>query len=540
MAVKTLGVGGDYTTFTAAIAGIATWDTLNVLDAGTYVEVAKLAAISKTVEFVNLSGGRVVIQTPVGQPIGSVSGGPVTVTWRGDFDFQIRKPGNISNEYHWLLSGTAGIDNKLVFDGCTFTSDYTTGMGQVVYQTAARSHEFRDCVVVGVYDCLATVGTGTCNNSIIDGLTVVGSVKHIIHGNTSGDLFGVFDHRRIFANVINGPYTAGGALLIDVTTSGLLTTSCMWGMDGLSYTEFSNGAIAIEKSVFTGSRVCGFAVFGGALTATTFRDCEFGGFSEEAVSASGAAMPGLVDYCGAGNGCPALCNIPGDLGANNQVSDPLFADYAAHDYHLLASSPRIDAGTVCIATVDPDGTAIPQGSSPDIGSYEYIDPTPPAVESADYMADVTIICTDLSGTPIPGFNSYDLFSAINDPLVTLAQIVLVSLFSDRVAGYDDELPAGQVWRRGWYADTADEKIGSRLWLEEGAAVTDDTIDKNRHYAEEALAHLTRDGLATSVEIEMEIVDSPYNPAEAMLVAEITARLDERRGVILKFPDLWGL
>ena len=538
MATKTLGTGGDYTTFAAAVAGIATWDKLNVITAGTYAEAAALPTISKTVEFVNLSGGKINILTPVGQPIGSVSGGPVTVTWTGDFDMQIRK-GGANIEYHWLLGGNAGVDNKLVFDGCTFTSDYTTGLTQVVYQTAARSHEFYDCTAVGVYDCLVTVGTGKCNTSVIDGLTVTGSVKYVVHGNTAGDLFGTFDHRRIFGNITNCPYNAGIAD-ISVTTSGLLTTSRMWGLDGMSYTQFGTGAIAVEKSVFTGSRAYGFAVFGTALTATTFRDCEFGGFSSHAVKASGAAMSNLVDYCGAGNGCPALCDIPGDLGAHNQISDPLFVDYAGHDYHLLAGSPRIDTGTACIATVDPDGNTIPSGGGYDIGTFELVPFVTPVTYDSEYTSGATIICTDLSGTPIPGYNPYDLFPAINDPLVSLAQIVLVSLFSDRVAGYDDELPAGQVDRRGWFADTAEEKTGSRLWLDEGAAVVDDTLDRNRRWVEESLAHLTRDGLATAVEIEMDIAESETNPAEAMLLTQITVRLDEDRGVILKFPDLWGL
>lgn len=38
MSTKTLGTGGDYATFTAAFAGIATWDILQVITAKTYTE----------------------------------------------------------------------------------------------------------------------------------------------------------------------------------------------------------------------------------------------------------------------------------------------------------------------------------------------------------------------------------------------------------------------------------------------------------------------------------------------------------------------
>lgn len=538
MATKTLGTGGDYATFTAAIAGIATWDTLNVLTAGTYTEAAALSAISKTVEFVNLSGGQVTIQTPLGSHIGSVSGGPVTVTWTGDFNFQIRKPGFGGTEYHWLLAGTAGADNKLVFEGCTFTSDYTTGLTQVVYQQSGKSHEFHDCTMVGQYAQLVTLAS-TCNDSKIDGLTIADSTKFIVKGYTTGAMFASFDHRRIVGNVSDAPmYNANNQLPVSVTTSGLLTTSVMWGMNGPFYMTVGSN-IAIEKSTFDGTRTFAFYCRSNSSTGTTFRDCEFCGFSGEGVNVFGT-IANLIDYCGASNGCPALSNSAGSVGTHCLTSDPLFADYAGHDYHLLAGSPRIDAGTTVIATVDPDGVAIPQGTAPDIGAFEWVQAVTPVVYDSGATADATVIATYLDGTPLAGFAAYDLFPAHGDRLVTLAQIVLISLFSDRVAATDDELPPGQDNRRGWFADTTGDKIGSRLWLMESSAVTDTTLDDCRFYAAEALAHMTRDGLATSVEVDMDIVTDDANPLEARLETTITVRLDEKRGVILKFPDLWGL
>jgi phage gp46-like protein len=84
----------------------------------------------------------------------------------------------------------------------------------------------------------------------------------------------------------------------------------------------------------------------------------------------GQALPGLIDYCGVWD-CPALSNSAGSEGIHNVTADPLFMDYAGHDYSIPAASPYRDAGTACVATVDPIGTVIPQGISPDIGAYEY-------------------------------------------------------------------------------------------------------------------------------------------------------------------------
>jgi Divergent InlB B-repeat domain/CARDB/Right handed beta helix region len=58
-------------------------------------------------------------------------------------------------------------------------------------------------------------------------------------------------------------------------------------------------------------------------------------------------------------------------GANSRAADPLYAGAASDDFHPLASSPLIDAGSSAAApAVDFDGTARPQGAAADIGAYE--------------------------------------------------------------------------------------------------------------------------------------------------------------------------
>ncbi len=58
-------------------------------------------------------------------------------------------------------------------------------------------------------------------------------------------------------------------------------------------------------------------------------------------------------------------------GGNLFLLNPLFVSEAGNNYHLQATSPAVNAGTVTIALADFDGNAIPAGSAPDIGAYEY-------------------------------------------------------------------------------------------------------------------------------------------------------------------------
>jgi len=81
------------------------------------------------------------------------------------------------------------------------------------------------------------------------------------------------------------------------------------------------------------------------------------------------------------------CNIGdiyGTLSISNNVisTDPIFADAANGDFHLLYGSPCIDAGsTNAGASVDMDGEARPFGVAMDMGADEFVD------ADGDNMAD---------------------------------------------------------------------------------------------------------------------------------------------------------
>lgn len=87
-----------------------------------------------------------------------------------------------------------------------------------------------------------------------------------------------------------------------------------------------------------------------------------------------------------------------------------------------------------------------------------------------------------------------------DDIVTA---VLISLFTDRLAGPDDVLTDGTNDRRGWWADSSNNAIGSRLWLLTRAKHTTATLGLAEAYIAEALQWLLDDGVASKIDIRAE-------------------------------------
>ncbi len=107
--------------------------------------------------------------------------------------------------------------------------------------------------------------------------------------------------------------------------------------------------------------------------------------------------------------------------------------------------------------------------------------------------------------------------------------VLLSLFTDRRAAPDDELPEGAAGdRRGWWGDALPaagpdgapaerDRIGSRLWLLARAKQTRETLNRAVTYARESLQWLVDDGHAAAVDV------SATWAATGVLVLTVTIR-----------------
>ncbi len=115
----------------------------------------------------------------------------------------------------------------------------------------------------------------------------------------------------------------------------------------------------------------------------------------------------------------------------------------------------------------------------------------------------------------------------------LQTAVLISLFTDQRVS-DDELPAGEKSKRGWWADsfpTVDQdKIGSKLWLLERVKRTAETLRKFEDYCVEALNWLIDDGVAATIE-----VSASYDENNQLVAAiEIT----KPKGRTSRYQLLW--
>lgn len=88
---------------------------------------------------------------------------------------------------------------------------------------------------------------------------------------------------------------------------------------------------------------------------------------------------------------------------------------------------------------------------------------------------------------------------------SLRTAVFISLFTDKLAGPDDELPATEDWRRGWWGDclatVSGDRIGSHLWLLFRCKQTEETRRRGEEYTRAALAWMVEDGVARGVDVE---------------------------------------
>lgn len=113
--------------------------------------------------------------------------------------------------------------------------------------------------------------------------------------------------------------------------------------------------------------------------------------------------------------------------------------------------------------------------------------------------------------------------------------IMLSLFCDRRASDDDEIPAADGDRRGWWADQfgaiEGDEYGSRLWLLDRSKLTNRTVELAKRYAEEALEWLVDDGVADSVSVSVTAL-----PIGSRLEIDVT--VTRPNGVEEKYAFAW--
>lgn len=111
--------------------------------------------------------------------------------------------------------------------------------------------------------------------------------------------------------------------------------------------------------------------------------------------------------------------------------------------------------------------------------------------------------------------------------------LLISLFTDREAAADDEIPDGTNDRRGWWGDGGEPyKIGSRLWLLARAKLTMDAALKAKDYIAEALQWMLDDGVVAAINIETAV------RLPSMLGAQVQISRQDGTQISYNFAWVW--
>jgi phage gp46-like protein len=98
--------------------------------------------------------------------------------------------------------------------------------------------------------------------------------------------------------------------------------------------------------------------------------------------------------------------------------------------------------------------------------------------------------------------TFDVLVSANDLVADdgLETAIILSLFTDRRADDSDELPDAEQFRRGWWADSDDDRIGSKLWLLSRSKELVQIRALAEQYARESLQWLISDGIVESISV----------------------------------------
>lgn len=117
----------------------------------------------------------------------------------------------------------------------------------------------------------------------------------------------------------------------------------------------------------------------------------------------------------------------------------------------------------------------------------------------------------------------------------LAAAVLISLFSWRKSNPDDGVRAPN--RQGWWGDTfaqtAGDRIGSRLWLLQRQKVLSTTLRRAEAYANESLQWLIDDAVVARIEVSAE-----RSGVDQIALLVTCYRPDDTQALQARFQNVW--
>lgn len=116
----------------------------------------------------------------------------------------------------------------------------------------------------------------------------------------------------------------------------------------------------------------------------------------------------------------------------------------------------------------------------------------------------------------------------------LPRAVIISLFSWRRANPDDNAPQPLGWWGDTFPTVTGDRIGSRLWLLGREKITNETLNRARDYAIEALQWLLDDGVTARIDVTSE--------RAGLDSAVLKIDMYRRDGTVwnLRFDNYWSL
>lgn len=123
-----------------------------------------------------------------------------------------------------------------------------------------------------------------------------------------------------------------------------------------------------------------------------------------------------------------------------------------------------------------------------------------------------------------------------DELDELNTAVIISLFSWRRANADDVLPDETADPQGFWGDMfathQGDRLGSRLWLLSREKLTQETLNRAKEYAQEALQWLIEDAVASRVVVDVE------RKGLDQLALLVTVYRSAGNVAVLRFDQVW--
>lgn len=211
--------------------------------------------------------------------------------------------------------------------------------------------------------------------------------NQIINTSVSNQLNGQFNHyhHNIFSDINNTPLkpsTTANAIGIQAYTStevknNTYENNVIIDVEGLGIKISGNNTQDIHNNIFrnniimeSGTTIGGKSIeVEGNLYEQTYDNSFHNNLVYSSVTNQTCDFRDtLYDI----TGFNALSGSDGYAINNNIAANPMFADAANSDFHLLSNSPCINTGGALLSSYDYDGNTIPFSNTlPDIGIYEY-------------------------------------------------------------------------------------------------------------------------------------------------------------------------